>query len=244
MHVTVSKIEPALPDQPVWLRTEPLLIHFVGRPRGSSVFGQMPVQVGDLSDSQKLSNIAISALIRGFTVPGSGSNRIVSASDISPAELYWAFKYGLNTRGAYSPWAVVLDRSAMWQAGMRPVLYVDDIEAQRFQDASGAIRGDGWQALVVRTSLDPEVRRSDWTHEREWRFCYPANVESPFLDIRRAVRAVITGEQGWEPFYSPVLDPAVRWTFYPTYSFSRWYWNGTALIDCGTIDVRHYYVSP
>ncbi|MFC8943011.1 hypothetical protein ACFT1B_33510, partial [Streptomyces griseoincarnatus] len=166
MQLAVSITEPAVPDRKVWLPIQPLLIHFVGRPRGSSLFGPEPAQVKELSVSEKLSNIAINALIRGFQVPGSGSNRVVSASDISPAELQWAFKQGLNTRGTYSPWAVVLDRSVMWQAGMRPVLYVDDTDAPKFQDASGAIRGDGWQALMVRTSLGPQPGRSDWTHER------------------------------------------------------------------------------
>ncbi|WP_410605816.1 hypothetical protein [Amycolatopsis sp. lyj-90] len=50
---------------------------------------------------------------------------VAAVSDLSAAELETAFTRGLNTRGRFEPWAVVLDRHLAWQAGFRPVMYVD-----------------------------------------------------------------------------------------------------------------------
>ncbi|MDO8149163.1 hypothetical protein Q6350_12055 [Isoptericola sp. b515] len=232
----VTDTQPQGLEEKVYLPTAPLLTHFVGRPRGPGAGGQAPPAVQALPAEQMLSNIVLGALIRGFYVSGSGNSRVVCASDISPAELRWAFHQGLNTRGRYEPWAVVLDRTAMWQAGMRPVLYVEDEMENQFRQSTGEIRGPEWAALVVRTSLG-QTGRSDWTHEREWRYCFQGDSTNPSLDIRTAVKAVVTGTRGWKPNRTSVFDPEVNLTYSPNYSFERWFWNGSRLVKDGTVTV-------
>lgn len=222
---------------------EPLLVHFAERRLGPYDSPQQSVR--DLSGPQRLANVLLTGLLRAFPVTGSQGDRIVAASDISHAELHHAFRAGLNTRGQVPPWAVVLDRQAMWTSGTRPVIYAEAGVSGRYRDASEQIRGPGWGSLVVRTDLDPQSR-NDWTHEREWRYCFSARpdsappAEQPVVRIQTALRAVIVGEQGWLPSQIPDLRPELTWTVRPTYSFARWFWNGQTLIHDGGISVSHY----
>jgi hypothetical protein len=213
---------------------EPELVHFVERRLGFNDSPQSAVK--DLSGSQRLSNVLIGGFLRAFHVIGSSSDRIVAASDISHAELHHAFRTGLNARGPVRPWAVVLRREKMWELGMRPVIYAEASVSERFRGASETIRGPGWGALVVRTELAPQTR-NDWTHEREWRFCFPYAAQ-PFVDIRTAVRAVVVGEQGWLPTPVSGLHLDLALTYFPTYSVERWHWNGQTLVHDGSFRVE------
>lgn len=194
--------------------------------------------VRGLSGSQRLSNILLSGYLRGFPVTGAGGyGPVVAASDISPAELKHAFKSGLNTRGPVRPWAIVFHRVQMWDLGMRPVIYTEDQYASDFRKASEEIRGRGWGSLVVPTKLDPQAR-NDWTHEREWRSCFPREAAAPALDITTTVRAVIVDEPKWLP--SPVTEPHpdVAGINHPTATVERWHWNGQDLILDGAFRIE------
>lgn len=221
------------PGSEVRLPQVPLLVHFVDRPRGAGVG---PLAVRNLSGSQRLSNILLTGYLRGFYLTGA-STPIVAASDLSPAELRHAFKDGLNTRGRPFPWAIVFHRVIAWDLGMRPVIYVEDQYAYHFREATEKVRGPGWGSLVVPTELDPQAP-NDWTHEREWRFCFPRHDEDPALEITAAVRAVIVGESEWLP--SPVADPHpdVAGTNHPTCTVERWHWNGQGLIHDGSFPIE------
>lgn len=101
-----------------------LLVHFVGRRRGDGA-GQLPEPTANLPTPDRISNIVWGGLLKAFSAPKSGKSQVVCVSDISAAELLTAFRSVLNARGPLEPWAVILDREAMWAAGMRPVVYAD-----------------------------------------------------------------------------------------------------------------------
>jgi hypothetical protein len=212
------------------------LVHFVGRRRGEAA-GQLPLGAANLATPARLANILIGGLLRAFPVPGSGASRVICASDISAAELVTAFACGLNTRGALEPWALVLDREAMWALGMRPVVYADlDMELVH-KRALVSAKGPGWDGLVVRTEIRPGPSRTDWTHEREWRMCFDGEAEIASTPIERAVRAVIVGQSQWTPARPVEAMPEVALTYSPNFQAVRWFWNGETLTHDGCIQV-------
>lgn len=200
------------------------VVHFVGRQRGNTV---LPVAVRHLSAEQRLAQILITGQLLAFPVYGSASMPVVSASDLSAAELETAFARGLNRRGRLDPWAVVLDRDLMWQAGTRPVVYAEAARFAEIRDALAGIYGQAGPGLVVRT----EMRTDDWTAEREWRFCFappppviiqigdplPPPPPPMALSLGSAVRAVIVGRPGWVPG-PPQPQP-------PSNLPERWLWD-------------------
>jgi len=173
----------------------------------------------------------------------SGESRIVCASDVSAAELRAAFHNGINSRGAFEPWAVVLNREAAFRdaTGMRPVHYVDYRMLDRYRRACEEINGPGWGGLVVPTRLYSRIGApSDWTHEREWRWCASPDRE-PFLFIGSLVKAVIVGKRGWVPEWAPPGDVFSGMTPKddPEYTVERWYWDPKLrdLVPDGTLAV-------
>jgi hypothetical protein len=203
------------------------VVHFVGRRRGSTV---LPFAVRHMSAEQRLANILNTRQLLGWPVYQSQSVPVACVSDLSAAELETAFARGLNTRGRLEPWAVVLERRLAWQAGFRPVMYVDAERVREVRAAMAQVLGPDGPALVVRT----EMGTDDWTAEREWRFCFdppppliwtvgdpPPPPQPPaVLELNYAVRAVIVGTSGWVP----------RWPL-PTPSGippERWFWDETS----------------
>lgn len=202
-------------DQP----PEPRLVHFTGRPRGGT---SLPVAVAHLDAEERLANILATGGLRAFPVHGTGDTSVVCVSDISPADLAAAFRTGLNTRGPFEPWALVLGREIMWGAGARPVVYSDYVRARILREAL-----DGWSAgqgaLVQRVDLN--VYRSDWTHEREWRWLPPEARDE--LPVWPQLDAVIVGRQGWQPPNLGAHPDAVR--------VRRWWYTRGKLVDDGRI---------
>jgi hypothetical protein len=186
-------------------------VHFVDRQRGGTA---LPAHVEMLATAdQRLANILGTGSLWGFSVPWSEQVPVVSVSDLAAAELEGAFGAGLNRRGTLGPWAVVLDRSLLWQIGFRPVVYADALRLPAHRAALAAIYGLGWQALAVRTVLGSD----DWTAEREWRYCFGPGIQ-PGVDIHYLVRAVIVGTPGWMPYelqHEPTVPPPARWLWDP-----------------------------
>jgi hypothetical protein len=197
------------------------VVHCVGRQRGSIA---LPLAVRHLSAEQRLANILNTRQLLGWPVYQSQLLQVACVSDLSAAELETAFARGLNTRGRLEPWAVVLDRPLAWQAGFRPVMYVEAERIQEVRAAMAEVLGPNGPALVVRT----EMGTDDWTAEREWRFCFdppppvawtvgdpPPPPQPPAgLALNDAVRAVIVGTSGWVPRWplpSPSGIPPERW---------------------------------
>lgn len=209
--VVLGHSDPAMADK---------VVHFVGRQRGATL---LPSAVRALSTEQRLAAILTSSQLHGFHVYQSKMVPVVSMSDLSAAELETAFARGLNARGKIEPWAVVLDRHLLWDAGFRPVVYAESARVEEIRAALSGVYGPKGSALVVRT----EMGLDDWTAEREWRFCFdvqpmvvtlgeplPPPQPPPALNLNDSVRAVIVGRSGWTPWVpSPVPSspPPERW---------------------------------
>ena len=197
----------------------PRLVHFVGRPRGGA--DPLPADVAHLVAEVRLASILDSGQLRAFAVHGTDVP-VIGASDISPADLEAALRTGLSTRGPFEPWALVLNRDLMWGSGARPVLYADYVDLRLLQQAlEGHAAGRG--ALVQR--LDLNMYRSDWTHEREWRWL--ARATPDHLPVWPQLDAVIVGRTGWQP---PSLEAHPDAT-----TVERWWWTGKELVDDGKI---------
>lgn len=203
---------------PDGLRPTPHLVHYAGRPRG---WTPLPEGVGSTA-MERFSQILSSGRLRAFPVVGTSTIPVVCASDTSPADLEAAFRTGLNTRGRSEPWALVLDREQMWTAGARPVLYASNADAYTPQKAL-AEKSERKEALVQR--LDPVGIRSDWTHEREWRWI--PSVDRDDLPAWPQLHAVIVGQVGWQPLDLDKHPDAAR--------VERWLWNGQHLLRDGMI---------
>lgn len=197
------------------------VVHFVGRQRGTT---PLPLAVRHMSTEQRLAGILNTRQLLGWQVYQSKSLAVACVSDLSAAELETAFARGLNTRGRLEPWAVVIDRRLAWQAGFRPVMYVDAERVDEVRAAMAEVLGPDGPALVVRTAMGAD----DWTAEREWRFCFappppmtwrigdPPPPPNPpgVLSLNDGVRAVIVGASGWVPRWplpAPSGIPPERW---------------------------------
>lgn len=198
------------------------VVHFAGRQRGQRT--PLPLAVAHLTTEERLANILNTRQLLGWQVYQSRMLSVACVSDLSAAELETAFARGLNTRGRLEPWAVVLDRQLAWQAGFRPVMYVEGARVEEVRTAMEHVYGPTGPALVVRT----EMGTDDWTAEREWRFCFAPPppvvwniVDGPLppsppavLELNDAVRAVIVGRSGWVPRWplpTPTGIPPERW---------------------------------
>lgn len=197
----------------------PQLVHFVGRPRGGD---PLPPAVGHLDAEERLANILTTGGLTAFPVHGTNGTPVIGASDISPADLEAAFRTGLNTRGPFAPWALVLSRESMWDAGARPVIYADHVRARIVREALNSW-SVGQEALVQRVDLN--VYRSDWTHEREWRWLPSAGRGE--LQVWPQLDAVIVGQPGWQPPNVHAHGDAPR--------VARWWYTGGSLVDDGMI---------
>lgn len=178
--------------------------------------------MANLNAERRLASILRTGELRAFPAHGTDGVSVIGASDVSPADLQAAFRTGLNTRGPFEPWALVLDRETTWAAGARPVLYADYGEREVVRAALEA-RASGRGALVQR--IDINMYRSDWTHEREWRWIAHAGRDS--LPVWAFIKAVIVGTSGWMP-------PRLR-TNADAERVRRWWWVAGELIDDGML---------
>lgn len=199
------------------------VVHFVGRQRGQRT--PLPSALEHLTTEQRLASILNTRQLLGWQVYQSRLLSVACVSDLSAAELEKAFARGLNKRGRLEPWAVVLDRPLAWQAGFRPVMYVEGERVEAVRTAMEQVYGSTGRALVVRT----EMGTDDWTAEREWRFCFdpptpvvwhiadgllPPPSPPAVLELNDAVRAVIVARSGWVPRWPlpvPTGIPPERW---------------------------------
>jgi hypothetical protein len=193
------------------------LLHFTGRTRSPT--DVLPLlAAGD--PQMRLANILRTAgLMANPTFRSRGP--VLCMSELSTAALHVLLTSGLNERGPYQPWGVVLDRRALCAVGAGPVWYMRDAEYDATNDLPAYL-------------ADRRVRSNpygvpDWDGEREWRLCWgdqPA--ASPGLALDRGnTLAVIVGTSGW--------GPSAPYSGWPTWygGLPRWVWTGAALLADG-----------
>jgi hypothetical protein len=206
----------------------PRLVHYTGR-QGATA---RPPSVERLTARGRLDEILSTGRLRAFPVFGTDDIPVISMSDTSPADLEAAFRTGLNSRGPLEAWALVLDREIMWESGARPVVYADYQDAERIREALG-VNNPRRRALVQR--MDLKMYRSDWSHEREWRWI--ARPDQSDLAVWPYLDAVIVGRAGWQPANLPEHTDVDR--------VERWLWDGDHLIHDGLIvDTSPSHVTP
>ncbi|MEY9895671.1 hypothetical protein ABIA31_009361 [Catenulispora sp. MAP5-51] len=219
-----SAFEPALDAADPSLPS--VLVHYVGRARGSVA---LPAGVPATAEARAASILLTRSLLAS-KVPAAGENLVSCASDVSAAELEAAFDRGINSRGAFQPWAIVLNRGLTYGngTGMRPVHYVDHSTADAYRRACESIDGPGWGGLVMPIRLQSYFGSlSDWMHEREWRWCAQSGAKRRLLDLRGRVRAVIAPVRSWEPYWTPPAPqfPGQIPADDVEYEIERWFWD-------------------
>ncbi|HEY5835028.1 hypothetical protein [Streptomyces sp.] len=154
------------------------LYHFTsrngGRPTG------VPEEIQWMSPEQRLERILHEERLLAFP-PFGADVPCVCFSECPPEHLAYliAMRY-------FTPWGIVVTRSALLGLGGGDVAYVPDTVAAIF-------RGKGLGHWAVRTGPD-----STWMHEREWRL--PRSTGDVSLI---SVRAILVGDINWRP--APVM---------------------------------------
>lgn len=173
-----GRLQQTGPAQHEWL------IHFCGRPEGTSPTPYLPEDIDWMASSRRLDEILWEKQLRGF--PPFGADRdqpMVCLSESPPDHLAWLLQRG------WQPWGLLFNRQDVYDAGGGPVWYAR--EAQ-YRDLGRVHRP--W---AVRFETNPG-NRSDWLHEREWRI--PLSPERPWLDLDVVPPVgVLLGEPDWEP---------------------------------------------
>lgn len=201
-----------------------MFVHFTGRKRGLND----PVPEGlPLSPEARLTQILEQGKLLAserFTY-----RPAVCVSESSPDAVKAFFSTGVTVRGAYDPWALLLNRDACIQAGFLPVIHATELEitaikAQAEEDA----RVDKLLGRMI--WFKPPDR--DWLHEREWRRSFMSATPRERLNVSLdgLVHAVITSEPNWTPPLDRAYSPACR-------RLERVWWNGTDLKEDGWLDL-------
>ncbi|OLT12269.1 hypothetical protein BJF78_24730 [Pseudonocardia sp. CNS-139] len=132
-----------------------MLVHFCGRPPGTSTNPELAPAIAQMSPEERLTNILWEQAIWGTAAFRSGPNA-VSFSEVSGAHLHWL----IYSRG-FPPWGLIFDRQTIYNAGGGPVWY-----ARREQAAAASQAGLSEWVVPFDTTWGA---RSDWVHEQEWR---------------------------------------------------------------------------
>lgn len=132
------------------------LLHFTGRTRRSD--DQLPAfAIG--TPEERLARILLSGHLLASGTYGT-VGPVLCFSELSDAALSALLTTGLNDRGPYPPWGLVLNRQTLAQPGAGPVWYMRDNE-YRITDS------------LPPQLADRRVRSNpggipDWMGEREW----------------------------------------------------------------------------
>ncbi len=171
------------------------LIHFCGRPAGTSMNDAVPAAIVEWHPCQRLDNILWEQRLYAFP-PFGADQPMVCLSETPADHLDWL----LATRG-WPPWGLVFTRQQVYEAGGGPVWYARQAqyEALTWELRQWAVRFD--------TTLGST---SDWLHEREWRIPVEPEVAALGLPVG-SVTGVLIGDPTWTP--SSRLVPVDTGTF-------------------------------
>jgi hypothetical protein len=216
------------PDLPI------TLAHFTGRPRAAN---DRPPWWAPGTPEGRLAAILHGNAIRYNSAPGT-PGYVVCLSEASAPALTTLFLTGVTWRGPYAPWALLLGRQALIDAGARPVWYMSDDELDATAHLPARMRDR-------RVRYEPG-KNSDWLAEREWRLCwgdYPLSSNHyPVHPLTGLLTAVIVGTPGWCP---PPLEFGPDVGHQPQLAFAtaahgarRLLWTGAELRDDGLLNIE------
>ncbi|WP_159461058.1 hypothetical protein [Streptomyces viridosporus] len=157
------------------------LFHFTGRNGNRPV--HVPEEIRNMTPQERLDAILGTRTLRGFPPFGTAQS-CICFSECTPAHL----AHLVLTRG-FSPWGVVVSRSAVLRLGGGSVAYVPDAVYSYF-------KARGLEHWAVRTGSD-----SVWLHEREWRL----PIHGAGVNLVN-IRAILIGDPGWRPSLVPTGD--------------------------------------
>ncbi|MEU3220329.1 hypothetical protein [Streptomyces sp. NPDC006971] len=209
------------------------LVHFTGRPRSEK---DVPPDFARGSAEDRMVSVLRGGVLRGTKVFGSDLP-VICFSEASEAARRVMLRDGVvERRGPYAPWGLALDREALIDAGVRPVLHLSGEEMRLTQGLPSRLRNR-------RVRYDPGS--SDWLHEREWRLCFDAD-ETPELALTpELVVGVVVGIRGWLPPGEVTPLPlkglgTATLTRYaaPAHKLARWWWDGEDLVPDGEFDIE------
>lgn len=160
---------------------------------------------------------------------------VLCVSEPSQTALQVMLKTGVTWRGAYAPWAVLLDRVGLINAGFRPVWHMSPDELAATSTMPARLRDR--RIRYVPGSID-------WLAEREWRQCWGdtplAHDAVPALDLTGLLVGVIVGQPGWMPPPATTTEGSATWRRYASscHTVPRLWWNGERLVDDGVFDLE------
>lgn len=191
------------------------LLHFTGRPRAGA-----PLPAGrPVSAEHRLNWILTEGWLRAAQTFGTTAP-VICLSELSDLAIRRQLARGFTVRGPYEPWALLLRKDLLVQAGARPVWYVDSSEWAATETLQPRLRD-----RRVRSVPGGAV---DWMHEREWRICFgewpqPGQVFG-YQIVPGLIVATIVGRAGWRP------SGGTSWA-----GSARWLWNGSDLVGDGNL---------
>jgi hypothetical protein len=180
-----------------------VLTHFCDRDRPQP---SIPLEIRGMTAQQRLESILWAGKLSGF-VTFSGGVPALCFTEATTNGL--SFLIG---RRNYRPWALVVDRQAVYDAGGGPVWHArpEEYEFLRGICESGQVN-NRLQSWLVRLG-----GTSDWLEEREWRIpLLPAPYE-PALELSAiGLQALLVGDRDWSPARSgqlpQILAGIARW---------------------------------
>lgn len=201
-----------------------MFVHFTGRVRGADD----PVPDGLPSTPEER---LVRILVEGRLLPSTRFTHrpAVCVSESSPDAAEAFFSRGVNVRGPYDPWALLLNRNACIESGFRPVVHASNLEIEGVKLAA---REDMRVETLLGRMVRYEPPHRDWLHEREWRRAFRESVPEARLSVslHDLVRAIIVPESGWSPPLDRTFAPACQ-------RLERIHWDGQELRKDGYLEL-------
>lgn len=109
------------------------LIHFCGRPPGTSVSWSLPLDIAQMSPWQRLENILWEGQIRA-SIPFGATRPMVCLSESPREHLHWL----INTRG-FPPWGLSTTRGLAYSVDGGPVWYARRTQMATLTDGAAVL---------------------------------------------------------------------------------------------------------